>query len=857
MTTPEFGPSARAAGTRRLRTSVRLVFVLVFLLLAAVLTASLLTYRSEALHNGERRAENLAFILSDHIASTASAIDTTLQQMTLVASRIGGVHATSNAWADTLTAARSGIAGIAVLVIVDETGIIRHTTSPIILGQSRASTYLFRRLLAEPDSGLVVDTPFRGRSTGQWVIPFGRRLTGPDGKFAGMIVATLELDKLRSFYRTIDVGRGGSIWMLHPEQAVLFREPSRTDATGEIAADNPLLALQRQKPEAGVLRSALETGGPIYLNAYRLVATPQVLITVSLAENEVLAAWNVAALIATLVLGGIALLLIFAWRVIMREIQARAAAEAQAIAQAEALAAATKERAEADAALRTTQARFQSIMDHSPMMVSLRDAEGRFIFINRAYEVFSRQSSESMYGKTVAELRSKEYEDSIPVSDKAVIEGRRAMQWEMTIPKPDGLRVALVVKFPIYDDDGKVVSVGSILADVTDQKRAEAQLAQAQRIEAVGQLTGGIAHDFNNLLTSILLNADVLSSILDDGTRPLAEAIRQASERGAELTQRLLAFGRRQMLEPKPTDITVLLAGMEPPMRRMLGANVGIAFRNAPDVATVIVDPSQLEATIMNLVSNARDAMPNGGQLTVETANYVPGSDGPAENPEIKAGSYVVIAVRDTGSGMPPEVIERAFDPFFTTKDVGKGTGLGLSTVHGFVKQSGGFVRITSEVGVGTVVWIYLPQADVAPAPVRPVEEPRPAVPTGDELILFVEDDPMVRQHTGRLLSELGYQIVTADNAAEALKKADEGCKPDLLFTDLVMPGGMNGRQLAVRLRERWPDLRVLFTSGYSHGTMSTADAPLVAREILNKPYRRSELAARLREALDGPAEPT
>jgi nitrogen-specific signal transduction histidine kinase/ActR/RegA family two-component response regulator len=393
------------------------------------------------------------------------------------------------------------------------------------------------------------------------------------------------------------------------------------------------------------------------------------------------------------------------------------------------------------------------------------------------------------------------------------------------------------------------------MADITKQKRAELQLSQAQRIEAVGQLTGGIAHDFNNLLTSILLNADVLASVIEDtDTRSLAEAIRTAAERGADLTRRLLAFGRRQMLEPRPTNIKELLDGMEQLLHRSLGEHIQITSQHAAGLWHATVDPGQLENAVVNLAVNARDAMPGGGQLTIETTNVRFDSGDVALDPDLKIGDYVAIAVQDNGCGMTPDVKERAFEPFFTTKDVGKGTGLGLSMVYGFVKQSGGHVRISSEAGSGTVVRLYLPRAAAENTRSESAPSAQSALPTGDETILFVEDDPMVRQHTERLILTLGYRVVTAESAVSALAQVEEGCRPDLLFTDIVMPGGVNGRQLALRLRQRWPDLRVLYTSGYAHGSLAVDGESVPSRHVLGKPYRRADLANKLRAVLDEPA---
>jgi nitrogen-specific signal transduction histidine kinase/CheY-like chemotaxis protein len=409
------------------------------------------------------------------------------------------------------------------------------------------------------------------------------------------------------------------------------------------------------------------------------------------------------------------------------------------------------------------------------------------------------------------------------------------------------------------DDNGTIWALGVISTDITNQKHAEAQLAHAQRMEAVGQLTGGIAHDFNNMLTAILLNADVLANqIQSDTLRPLAEAMRAAAERGADLTRRLLAFGRRQTLVPRATDVNDLLSGMEPLMQRTLGEHIDIRLQRGERVWAATVDAGQLESAIINLAVNARDAMPDGGRLTIETTNVDLDEEFAKMNPDVRPGQYVMIVVSDTGLGMSADVVAHAFEPFYTTKDVGKGTGLGLSMVYGFVKQSGGHVRIYSEVGIGTVVRLYLPRSERdATSSVASATSPR-ELAGGRETILFVEDDELVRAHTEIQLRSLGYDVVTAEHAKAAIGLVDAGCKPDLLFTDMVMPGGLNGRELALQLRQHWPGLRVLYTSGYAHGAFDAVDAtaggdPANAAPILAKPYRRRDLAAKVREVLDAP----
>jgi CheY-like chemotaxis protein len=303
---------------------------------------------------------------------------------------------------------------------------------------------------------------------------------------------------------------------------------------------------------------------------------------------------------------------------------------------------------------------------------------------------------------------------------------------------------------------------------------------------------------------------------------------------------------------PQSTDVNELLDSMEPLMRRTLGEHIEIKLVRGSKLWPATVDQSQLENAIVNLAVNARDAMPGGGRLTIETSNVELDDDYVATDPEMKPGPYVMVAVSDTGDGMAPDVVARAFEPFFTTKDVGKGTGLGLSMVYGFIKQTGGHVRIYSEVGIGTVVRLYLPRSkDVATAVSAPAAAPA-ELPTGTETILLVEDDPLVRTYTESQLSALGYRVTAAENAQRAIEAFEQGCRPDLLFTDMVMPGGMNGRALAEHLCARQPGLKVLYTSGYAHNAFdqSPEDADQL-KHLLGKPYRRRDLAAKVREVID------
>ncbi|WP_326536007.1 PAS domain-containing protein [Pseudorhodoferax sp.] len=398
-----------------------------------------------------------------------------------------------------------------------------------------------------------------------------------------------------------------------------------------------------------------------------------------------------------------------------------------------------------------------------------------------------------------------------------------------------------------------------VAEEVAARSRTEAALRQAQKMEAVGQLTGGIAHDFNNMLAVVIGSLDLLGRRFVDGdarAQRYVDAAKDGAKRAAQLTQRLLAFSRQQPLKPEAVDANKLVAGMSDLLRRSLGGAIRLETVLAGGLWRTHVDPHQLENVILNLAVNGRDAMGENGRLTIETANCHLDERYAAEHLGLAAGQYVLIAVSDTGEGMSPEVIAKAFDPFFTTKEVGRGTGLGLSQVYGFVKQSGGHVKIYSELGQGTSVKVYLPRLlGTQHSEVR--AEPAPAVPLGDsrELVLVVEDEPAVRQLSVDALGELGYRVLEADGAAAALKLIDAHPEIDLLFTDVVMPE-VNGRKLADEALKRRPRLKVLFTTGYTRNAVVHNGVLDPGVQLIGKPYTIEELAARVREVLDMPRPP-
>jgi PAS domain S-box-containing protein len=398
--------------------------------------------------------------------------------------------------------------------------------------------------------------------------------------------------------------------------------------------------------------------------------------------------------------------------------------------------------------------------------------------------------------------------------------------------------------------DGQRIFTGFI-RDLTSRQKMEEELRQSQKMEAIGQLTGGLAHDFNNLLTVITGNLEMLEmSLKDSNQRELLKDAQDAAQDGAKLTGQLLAFGRRQPLNPKPTDLAPLISNFSELLRRTLGESIELHIRVTGSGNLCVVDAPQLQNALLNLAINARDAMPRGGKLTIDISRTRLDVDYAQMYPDIRTGRYVLVAVTDTGSGMSEEVRQRAFEPFFTTKPTGAGTGLGLSMVYGFVKQSGGNIQIYSELGQGTSVRIFLPLAES----VHTSEELAPgagemdAMPRGSETILVVEDDARVRRVTTARLRSLGYEVIEADNGAAAFALLAAHPKIAMIFTDVVMPGGMNGDELAEAALAAKPDLKVLFTSGYAEPAV--ARQGLGAGAWLKKPYTAAELAEKVREIL-------
>lgn len=509
---------------------------------------------------------------------------------------------------------------------------------------------------------------------------------------------------------------------------------------------------------------------------------------------------------------------------------------------------------QAQQALRDSEERFRAVVDNAPLAISLKDLKGRFRMVNRRFEEWYGLSNDKIVGLTAEDFFPERLFASFKAQEREVWETMEIVESELLLPFADGAEHRIVLtRFPVLDGDGKTIGIGAFNTDVTSQRNVEAQLHQVQKIEAVGRLTGGVAHEFNNLLLVILGNVELLEEKLlaDESLQRLATTAKKSALRGAELTQRMLAFSRNQSLEVTRVELDDLINGMGEMLGRTLGETISIDIEIPDDVWDVAADKGQTEGALLNLAINARDAMRGGGTISIRARNLsLDGKEAVRVN--VAPGDYVALSFQDTGSGMTEHVREHAFDPFFTTKEIGSGTGLGLSMVYGSVTQSGGAVAIASTPGEGTTVTIHLPRTDSAmiAGPDNVVSEDETPPGSGD--ILVVEDDAEVRALVVRLLDGLGYGVEEAENGAAALKRIEETDKFDLLFTDIVMPGGISGLELWRRAQNLRDGLKVVFTSGYSDDVIARSDSMGENFPLVRKPYVRSELARVIRNTLSG-----
>jgi PAS domain S-box-containing protein len=502
-----------------------------------------------------------------------------------------------------------------------------------------------------------------------------------------------------------------------------------------------------------------------------------------------------------------------------------------------------------------------AVIDATPDAIFVKDLEGRYVLANRAAARFVGRTPDQVIGRHDFELYPEETAKRFVQDDKSVLDSGTARSFEGVATSSSGTQAYLVTKGVYRDKDGNILGIYGISHDITELRHAQDSLEQtraalfrSQKMEAVGQLTGGIAHDFNNILMVILGNLELLRMRLphaDDPTTELIDETLRATRHGQDLTGDLLAFSRRRQLNPQPVAVNALVENIVRLLSRTLGASVRITTTASRDAGVAMVDPAALEAAILNVALNARDAMPDGGTLTIRTSK-TDITQAPRTEDDLAIGKYAMLAIQDTGTGMPPDVVSRVFEPFFTTKTGGTGSGLGLSMVYGFAKQSGGLVTIASDVGRGTTVIIYLPLT--RNKPVAATEDALPLnPPVVAHTILVVEDEAAVRSTVRRQLEMLGHKVLVADSAAAALPILKGEVAPDVLLTDVVLGSGMNGIDLAEAARVFKPGIPVIFMSGFTavpeaQRRISESGAPL-----LTKPSTLSQLERAMNAVMSSP----
>lgn len=720
------------------------------------------------------------------------------------------------------------------VVIVDSKGVIVAGSRNFPEQRVNVSDRDYFKVHREsPSTRLRIGSATDSRITGEWFIASTARLEDPDGIFLGVVVAALSPDYFSDFYDSVVLPGQSFVELLHGNGSVLAREPIDNTVMGRasMVAASSAPAVAR-----------IDTVGqrPALLVAQEAVPDLPLAVLIAVDLDAALMHWkrhfrqhgvlNIVAVLALLLL-----LLALHRRTSML-------ASSEAVAQ------------------RLARER-DSVISSMADAVIVADANGKIVGYNPAATLIfdSSRFLESpddhlrMQGVFLPDGTTPFPPEAPPLA--RAIHGEQVDDVEICLRNdqvPDGARLLLNAR-PIKGPDGEIEGGVVVCRDITAVRETEHRLIQAQKMESVGQITGGVAHDFNNILTVVMGNIEMLGGRIrsDPEAQRIVNAVLEAAGRGADLTSRLLAFSKRQTLQPRIVDVNKLVIDTHQLLLRVLGESIEIQTKLQPDTWPAIVDSAHLQSALLNLAVNARDAMPEGGRLTIETDNTTFDEHYVANNPDVRSGDFVVLAVSDTGTGIAANIRDRVFEPFFTTKEVGHGSGLGLSMVYGFSRQSGGHVKIYSEEGHGTVVRLYLPRSTQGAAAQTPVTQ-RKSASAGTETILVIEDDALVRSFVMTQLKALGYRTLAGSTGAEGLAQLETDKDIALLFTDIILPGGMNGRQLADEALRLRPHLKVLFTSGYTENAIVHQGRLDPGIRLLSKPYRLVELASAVRDALDG-----
>ncbi len=803
-----------------------IVLLAAYVVVTAGLAALMFQMRFDAIDAGERVLSAFAQLTEEQTTRTIQNVDQTLEIVSdrLSVARRDGVASEPAIQAElrALLVSRPFLTAIAVLDRQGRT-VYGSTLGQGTLDLSDRDYFIGQR--DDPKSGFMLGVPVQSRATGHWTLPASRPLPRDDGEFAGIVGAVIDplfFNRVWTVDRAIPE-QATALW--RNDGVILMRSPFDERTMG-VASKGLLAARMAAGSAEGTMRTVSLIDGAERLVAYRrLAAYPNLTLSVTEPMDRVLAPWRRTAWIVAVAWAGASAALAWLALRLVRETGTR----------------------------RASQDRYRVLFKANPYPMVVMDRETRgFLAINDA--------AVEEYGWSREEGLAMKANDIYPPEDLPVVAAMRLADVTgdakvvrgLRHRRKDGTLFDVEMHTRSLELDGRA-AILTISENVTERRAVEEQLRHSQKMEIVGQLTGGISHDFNNLLMVIMANLEALQEAknLDAATVDHLDVIDQAVSRASDLTGQLLAFSRKQPLRPEPTDLNDLVSGTGKLLRHALGEHIEIDSLLAEDLWDINIDRAQLKTVLINLCINARDAMPGGGKLLIETGNVSLDNDDIAQAIDVAAGDYAMITVTDTGSGMPPETAAKVFEPFFTTKEVGKGTGLGLSMVYGFIKQSQGHITIHSEVGRGTTFQLYLPRSG-GPRDKPPVRQSAPMA-HGAERILVVEDQPQVRESVVQQLQSLGYDVSQAADGEAGIASFEAALRPyDLLLTDVVMPGLLNGKALAAEVERRWPRTRVVFMSGYDRTAIVHHSRRDGGRLLLNKPFRKRDLSEIVRRALDG-----
>lgn len=812
--------------------------IAVALVLALLITRSSLADRDQTIESAYQNLEFVTAAMAEHAQQTLAALDLAVGALESQAAE-AGLNAT-DVLHQVAVGRQTASVNTYAFYVLDQNGrlqVTSRTANPEPIDLSWMAEFTVHRdgehdglYIAVPRIGMV------GNAEGRWVINVSRRIQSAEGDFAGIAAASMSMEHLLNFYNTLrPAQQDAAVGVLSAQGQVIARSPFEPGLMGlDISATSQFRSVL-QRARGGRVLDITTDAELRRLSSFSYTWNDQLIAYANTTEETVLADWWTRT--ASKIVVALLVMFIFVGTSVSAAILLRR--QQQYAAQT------LKTQQDALAQVNAAKAEIERIFDSISDAVFSLDTEWRFEFLNAEAERVLERPASQLLGKIIWTEFPELPESGFYERYKAArVSGQPITMEQYYRPLKKWFAIRA------YPHAGGLTVY---LQDFSQRKEIEERLRQSQKMDSLGQLTGGIAHDFNNLLTVILGNIDLLQAYLQDApefVRGQADVIRIAGERAAELTHRLLAFARRQPLSPQPTNVNELVLEAQRLLGRTMGEDIQIEMVRGSGLWPATVDPHELQNAILNLALNARDAMAEGGKLTIETANVSVDQDY-ADLHGINAGSYIMVAVSDTGCGMSQEITDRAFDPFFTTKDEGKGSGLGLAMVYGFAHQSGGHVKIYSEPGEGTTVRLYLPRALTAlQEPYQALAKP-PGLVGGTERVLLVEDNELVRLYTVNTLHQLGYQVTEFAEGKQAIDTLHQGQRFDLLLTDVVLAGGMSGKEVAQAAATLDPDMEILYMSGYAENAIVHHGRLDPGVHLLSKPFRSSELARKLRLVLD------